>query len=742
MSRYGQTTHPAATPAKPLTVTTPTAPGLPDAATSFVLFDPADGPARLYTAPLAQRIARTEAEAAAMPTWAGEELAGGREVALFAAFEAAHALAGLPLAHAPITPLVQGLSFAGAAALDGDAAVDAWLCAQLAARGVAEAPAGLAGWRRGVTQARYTQALARIAAYLAAGDTYQIDYTFPLHARAFGHPLALYRALRRSQPTAYRCLAYLAEVDGRPPDACGAAPRGGSSPLGAARRGLDGPPPDACDVASRGGSSLLEAARRGLDGRPPDACDVTPRGGSKPARAGGRWVLSLSPELFFALEPGGRISARPMKGTAPRHADPAADARAARELAADAKNRAENLMILDLPRNDLGRVAVPGSVRVPRRFTVEPYPRVWQMTSSVQAELAPRVGWPALWAALFPCGSVVGAPKHRSMQIIGGLEPAARGLYTGASGWLQPAPANANASAARPGSPQAVRGVFSVAIRTLEIEAGVRAGTRAARMGLGSGVVADSDPKAEWAECLLKARFATGLDPGFGLIETFAARWPEQDTHIAPHLARLARSARYFGFRFDRRALLEQLAQAHAPLPATAAWPWNHRTRIELRHDGSFTLATAPIAPLNLHEGRVRVLLAAHLLPGAALDPADVFLRYKTTHRARYDAAWKAAEAQGAFDALFFNTRGELCEGGRSSVFVKLAGRWYTPPLRCGLLPSVARAALLADPAFAARERVLTRADLLAAEDLRLTNALRGALPAWLDIGQDGGADA
>ncbi|MDE2323326.1 MAG: aminotransferase class IV, partial [Betaproteobacteria bacterium] len=360
------------------------------------------------------------------------------------------------------------------------------------------------------------------------------------------------------------------------------------------------------------------------------------------------------------------------------------------------------------------------------------------------AELAPSTHWRELWAALFPCGSVVGAPKHRSMQIIGELEPQARGLYTGSIGWLQPAPAHAETDAgpARPGSPQAVRGAFSVAIRTLEIEAGVRGGTRAARMGLGSGVVADSDPQAEWAECLLKARFATGLDPGFGLIETFAARWPEQKARIAPHLARLARSARYFGFRFDRRALLEQLAQAHAALPATVAWPWNHRTRIELRHDGSLTFATAPIAPLNLHAGRVRVLLAEHLLPGAALDPADVFLRYKTTHRARYDAAWKAAEAQGAFDALFFNTRGELCEGGRSSVFVKLAGRWYTPPLRCGLLSGVARAALLADPAFAACERVLTRADLLAAEDLRLSNALRGALPAWLDTGHDGGAGA
>ncbi|SCC92771.1 putative para-aminobenzoate synthase (Aminodeoxychorismate synthase) PabB [Thiomonas sp. X19] len=654
-----------------------------DADPSFVLFDPADAPARLYTAPIAHRIARTDAEAAAMQGWAGEELARGREVALFAAFEAARALAGLPLAHAPVTPLVEGLSFAQATMLDGGGAVDAWLVRQLAALGGADAPAGLAGWRRGIIEAGYGAALARIAAYLAAGDTYQIDYTFPLHARAFGHPLALYRALRQRQPTAYRCLAYL---------------------------GGDGATP-----GNLGGPSLH------------------PSQSSRPVRASGRWVLSLSPELFFTLQPGGHIAARPMKGTAPRQTDPIQDAQAAAWLGADPKNRAENLMILDLLRNDLGRVAVPGSVQVPRRFTVEPYPRVWQMTSSVQAELAPQVGWPALWAALFPCGSVVGAPKHRSMQIIGELEPAARGLYTGAIGWLQPAPANANA--ARPGSPQAVRGVFSVAIRTLEIDDRLRRGTRAARLGLGSGVVADSDPKAEWAECLLKARFVTGLDPGLGLIETFAARWPEQRAHIAPHLARLVRSARYFGFRFDRRALLEQLARAHAALPATAAWPWSHRTRIELRHDGSYHLSTALLADLPRHEGRVQVLLADTLLDHAALDPDDLFLRHKTTHRARYDAAWKAAEARGAFDALFFNTRGELCEGGRSSVFVKLAGRWYTPPLRCGLLPGVARAALLTNATLGAAERIITRADLLAAEDLLLSNALRGALPAQLEVG-------
>ncbi|MHB1670183.1 chorismate-binding protein, partial [Thiomonas sp.] len=598
----------------------------------------------------------------------------------------------LPLAHAPVTPLVEGLSFAQATMLDGGDAVDAWLVRQLAALGGADAPAGLAGWRRGITEAGYGAALARIAAYLAAGDTYQIDYTFPLHARAFGHPLALYRALRQRQPTAYRCLAYL---------------------------GGDGATP-----GNLGGPSLH------------------PSQPSRPVRASGRWVLSLSPEQFFTLQPGGHIAARPMKGTAPRQADPIQDAQAAAWLGADPKNRAENLMILDLLRNDLGRIAKPGSVRVPRRFSVEPYAQVWQMTSSVSAELAPATGWRELWAALFPCGSVVGAPKHRSMQIIGELEPQARGLYTGAMGWVAPV-ANSPSLPPPPGGggregigpPSQVQAVFSVAIRTLEIDDRLRRGTRAARLGLGSGVVADSDPVGEWAECLLKARFATALDPGFGLIETFAARrdapgGSQNAEQINAHLQRLAKSARYFGFRLDLRALRDAIAAAHAKLPATP-----HRTRIELRHDGSCHLSTAPLADLPRHEGRVQVLLAETLLDHAAFDPDDLFLRHKTTHRARYDAAWKAAEAQGAFDALFFNTRGELCEGGRSSVFVKLDGRWFTPPLRCGLLPGVARAALLTNATLGAAERIITRADLLAAEDLLLANALRGALPAQLEVG-------
>ncbi len=624
---------------------------------AFILFDPVDAPARLYRDPLAQRIARTAPAVQALLEWAEGELAQAREVVLFLAFEAAQALAGLPVAHAPTTPLAEGLSFASVECME-PGVVDAWLAQQSATLDACagDGPAGLAGWRGGIGKAVYPQALQQIAQFLAAGDTYQINYTFPLQGRAYGTPPALYRALRQRQPTAYRCLARLGSED---------------------------------DADSQ------------------------------------RWVLSLSPELFFTLEPGGCITARPMKGTAPRQADAVIDAETARGLAADPKNRAENLMILDLLRNDLGRIATPGSVRVPRRFSVEPYAHLWQMTSTVQAELAARTTWSAFWEALFPCGSVVGAPKRRSMAIIGALEPNPRGLYTGAIGWIAPDKPTGSAAA---GSPRAVRACFSVAIRTLEIAERMRRGTRAVRLGVGSGVVADSQVSAEWDECLLKSRFATALDPGFGLIETFAARWPEDAASVAAHLHRLLRSARYFGFRCDRGAVHDAIKRAHAALPEGL-----QRTRIVMRHDGEFELTMTPMTVLaKSDEGKVDVCLAEALIDDAALNADDIFLRHKTTHRLRYDAAWRAAESCGAFDALFFNTRGQLCEGGRSNVFVKLAGRWFTPPLRCGLLPGVARAALLADRALAARERTLSRADLLEAEDLLVTNALRGALRARL----------
>ncbi len=613
----------------------------------FVLFDPADAPARLYRQPLAQLLAGDEAQAAELPCWIDEQLGQGRELALFAGFGAADALASLRVRQHPHSPRIEALAFAQPETLRDDAAVDEWL-----ERGIADpAPCGLARWRAAVTRRDYDTALQRILDLIGAGDTYQVNHTFALYARAFGDPLALYRALRRAQPTAYRALARLHD----------------------------------------------------------------------------RWVLSLSPERFFGLDGQGMLQVRPMKGTAPRHADPQRDREAAQFLRNDPKNRAENLMILDLLRNDLGRLAQPGSVRVPQRFAVEPYATLWQMTSAVQARLRDDVGWSELWRALFPCGSVVGAPKHRTMQIIAELEPEGRGLYTGTIGWLRPGAGT---------TPATTLGEFSVAIRTLEVDAALRGGTRAARLGVGGGVVADSTPHGEWDECWLKARFATTLDPGFGLIETFAAHYPSQHERIDAHLRRLERSARYFGLRFERTELLLALQREHAalaPPPVDAQRAWTHRTRIELRHDGGFDIRCAA---LQAPPARVEVLLAEHLLDDAVLDRRDPLLRHKTTHRARYDLAWQAAERQGAFDALFFNQRGELCEGGRSSVFVQLDGRWWTPPLRCGLLPGVTRARLLADPRLRAGERVLRREDLLRAQALMLSNAVRGALPARLRVEQ------
>ncbi|MCM2492129.1 chloride transporter [Burkholderia glumae] len=427
-----------------------------------------------------------------------------------------------------------------------------------------------------------------------------------------------------------------------------------------------------------------------------------------------RWVLSCSPELFVE-KAGARLRARPMKGTAPRSADPAADARAAAFLAGDAKNRAENLMIVDLLRNDVSRVAVTGSVRVPALFTVEPYASVWQMTSSVEAEARPEAGFADLLRALFPCGSITGAPKHSTMALIDAIESTPRGLYTGALGWLDAAP------------PGAACGDFclAVTIRTLVLAARRADGWRAGAMGVGAGIVLDSAAPDEYAECELKASFLTEADPGFQLFETMHATRAGGVRHLARHLARLAASAEAFGFACDRAALAQRIAERVASFDGDGAI----RLRAALAKDGTLELAAAPLAALA--GPGVAVLLAAEhgFAPTSSSDP---LLAHKTTRRAEYDRAWRAAEAAGAFDMLFVNERGELTEGGRTSLFVRLDGRWYTPPLACGLLPGVMRAALLDDPAWDASERVMTPEDLLRAEALMVCNALRGAVMATL----------
>jgi len=428
----------------------------------------------------------------------------------------------------------------------------------------------------------------------------------------------------------------------------------------------------------------------------------------------GRAILSLSPELFLRHSRG-QLEAKPMKGTAPASGDAAVDAERSAALAADEKNRAENLMIVDLLRNDLGRIAVPGTVKVPKLFEVTRFASVLQMTSTVTATLPDQTPLHAILRALYPCGSITGAPKHRTMQLIGELESSPRGLYTGAIGWLD---------ARDDASEELGDFCLSVAIRTLELESPRADGLRRGRLGVGAGIVLDSKADEEWEECKLKARFLTALDPGFAIFETMQATQAAGVAHLDRHLARLEKSAKYFGFRFDEATLRAQLEA----VVLTLSEDDTHRVRLAISHDGTPAITHGVLTALK---GPVKVLLADD---ASATRADDLFLRHKTTVRERYDAAWKHAEAHGAFDTLFFNDRGELTEGGRSSVFVKLGGQWVTPPLACGVLPGVMRSVLLEDRTWHAVEAVVTRDDLLTAQAIVVCNALRGAVPATLQL--------
>ena len=405
---------------------------------------------------------------------------------------------------------------------------------------------------------------------------------------------------------------------------------------------------------------------------------------------GGRWWLSLSPELFFTLE-NGALTCRPMKGTARRAADSAADLKAAAALAADPKNRAENLMITDLIRNDLARVALPGTVRVPQLFQVETYPSLHQMTSTVTAQLAPdRDALDAL-AALFPCGSITGAPKIRAMQVIADLEARPRGIYCGSIGWIGPRAASAG---------------FNVAIRTLAIAPDRPA---LARLGLGAGIVADSAAPAEWEECLLKGRFLHARGP-LSLLETMR-RHPDGSVPLLEHhLDRMQRSAAWFAIPFDRGEARHCILR----LPPAGT---DQRLRLLLSAHGALAVQAGPPPPLPRRPLRV-VLLP---LP---VPETDWRLHHKTSDRRFYDDARRAG---GADEVLFIRADGSLTEGSFTSLFVPRGGQLLTP-FGPGLLPGVLQASLLATGQ--AKQGRLTPADL--AGGFQLGNALRGLLPAVL----------
>jgi para-aminobenzoate synthetase/4-amino-4-deoxychorismate lyase len=409
-----------------------------------------------------------------------------------------------------------------------------------------------------------------------------------------------------------------------------------------------------------------------------------------------RAVLSFSPELFFERR-GSRVLTRPMKGTAARGATQQEDLLQRSQLLASPKERAENVMIVDLLRNDLGRLAAPGRVRVDSLCDAEAYPTLWQMVSTVSADL-PGATLFDLFRALFPCGSITGAPKIRAMQCISELEVAPRGLYTGTLGWLAPG-----------GDCR-----FNVAIRTLEVRPDGRA-----RLGVGSGIVIDAVAEREYAECLLKASFITGFDPGFELIETLRLEGGAYQL-LALHLERLLASARALGFACELPPIAAALAEQ-----ALAGGAGIYRVRLALAHDGRYGIDRTPMVD---ERGPWSVVLADE-----RLDAGDYLLRHKTSARSRYQRALAAlAGESGVFDAIFLNTRGEVCEGARSTVFIERDGILLTPPLACGLLPGVLRRQLI--ESGRAVEAVLTLADLLGASAIHMGNALRGLLAVTLRV--------
>ena len=417
---------------------------------------------------------------------------------------------------------------------------------------------------------------------------------------------------------------------------------------------------------------------------------------------GSHWLLSFSPELFFA-ERDGAARVKPMKGTRPRGRDPAEDGTLKAELEASEKDRAENLMIVDLLRNDLSRVAVAGSVKVENAFAVETYPTVHQMTTTVRAQLTDGTSAADMLRALFPCGSITGAPKIRAMELIDGAERDARGPYCGAIGRIDAATADGTSDAA-----------FNVAIRTLRLTPIENQRGRVV-LGVGSAIVADSDVLAEWRECLVKGGFVRLAAGGADLIETMRFTPDEGIALLELHLERIRASARELDFAFDRHAVRNAIQALCFEADAPA------RLRLLVSRGGAYCLELGELpAPLP---GPVDCAVLP--LP---VDSGDWRLRHKSSDRHFYEAALAAARGAGAEEALLVRDDGLLTEGSFTSIFVERDGKLLTPPATLGLLPGVLRRSLI--DAGRAAEAELTLADL--AGGFLIGNAVRGLITAVL----------
>lgn len=549
-----------------------------------------------FSDPVGTRTAGTLAEVRPALEWARAEVRAGRWVAGYIAYEAAPAFEPAFAAHSPgELPLLWLASYAG----------------------VSEAPpattetAPALPWRALISEQEYGTAFATIREHIGAGDTYQVNYTFPLEAAWPGGDWPLFCALTRAQAVPHAC--YL--------------------------------------------------------------------------NTGRLQVLSLSPELFFSLR-GGVLRARPMKGTRPRGRWAEADAALAEALAASAKDRAENVMITDMLRNDMGRICRAGSMAVERLFEVERYATVWQMTSTIRGETEAEV--PEILAALFPSASVTGAPKIQTSRIIHALEPEPRGVYCGALGWWAP-----------DGSAE-----FSVGIRTLVADSA----RGVARYHVGSGITWDATPGAEYQECLDKAALLLApRSEDFELLESI--RW-EAGAYwlLEEHWARLRESAAYFGIALDEAAVAAALTRAGSQAPDPA------RVRLLVARDGA---VRTEVYPLEVPNRPWRVALAA-----TPISRGELFLYHKTTRREVYAAA--RAARPDVDDVLLWNEAGELTESTVANVALELDGEWLTPARGSGLLAGTMRARWLAEGK--AREAVLRREDLARAARVVLLNSVRGEI--------------
>ncbi|MFH1094546.1 MAG: aminodeoxychorismate synthase component I [Candidatus Omnitrophota bacterium] len=474
----------------------------------------------------------------------------------------------------------------------------------------------LSNFKLSITKKDYLKNIKRIKELIAAGDTYQVNYTTKLKFDFKGSDFALYQKLRKNQQVGYGAL-----------------------------------------IKSRQFS-----------------------------------ILSLSPELFFR-QTKKHICVRPMKGTMTRGINAQDDIKIRKFLSHDPKNRAENIMIVDLLRNDLGKISQTSSVRTTRLFHVETYKTLLQMTSTVESELKKGISLYDLFSSLHPSGSVTGAPKIHTMEIIKQLEPEDRKIYTGCIGYISPE----NTAA------------FNVAIRTILLK-----GTKG-EMGVGGGITYSSCPESEWAECKLKAKFIR--QSAFQLIETMRASKKENIFLFNLHLKRLRASAKFFGFAFDLRNIKTALTQRILTLNPDKTY----KIRLLLGISGDISIHTSVLSEQEPHTDTPKICISPH-----RLNHNNMYLYHKTTNRILYNRALKRYKKQGFFDVIFLNLKGEICESAISNIFLKKNGVYYTPPVSCGLLPGVFREYFLTTHKKIAKEKVLHLDDLKNADEIYCTNSVLG----------------